>query len=58
MRRVLSGLGICSTVVLGALTTLADEAKAADHTGISYLYYGIILGILGWGVYDTFFRNP
>ena len=57
MRRVVSVLGICATVVLSALPALADEPKASDYAGISYIYYSIIVGILGWGVYDTFFRK-
>jgi len=57
MRRVVTVLGICTTVVLTALPGLADEPKASDYSGISYLYYSAIVGILGWGVYDTFFRK-
>lgn len=57
MRRVLRVLGICATVVLSALPALANEPQASDYTGISYMYYSVIVGILGWGVYDTFFRK-
>ena len=57
MRRVVSVLGICATVVLSALPALADEPKTSDYAGISYMYYTVIFAILGWGVYDTFFRK-
>ena len=57
MRRVVTVLGLCATVMLSALPVLADEAKASDYSGISYLYYSVIVGILGWGVYDIFFRK-
>lgn len=57
MGRALSVLGICSTVVLGELPALANEPQASDYTAISYMYYSIIIGILGWGAYDTFFRK-
>jgi hypothetical protein len=43
--------------MLSVLPALADELKAPDYAGISYMYYSLIVAILGWGVYDTFFRK-
>ena len=57
MRRVVSVLGLCATVMLSALPALSDEPKASEYSGISYMYYSVIVGILGWGVYDIFFRK-
>ena len=39
--------------------TLANEPKGGppDYSGISGLYYTIIAVILGYGVYDTFFKK-
>ncbi len=57
MRSLLGVLGICGAVMLSVLPALADELKAPDYAGISYMYYSLIVAILGWGVYDTFFRK-
>jgi hypothetical protein len=57
MRILLGVLGICGAVMLSVWPALADELKAPDYAGISYMYYSLIVAILGWGVYDTFFRK-
>lgn len=60
MRRVGAGLwSLCGTVLLNASLALANEPKggAPDYSGISYLYYTLIALILGYGVYDTFFKK-
>ena len=57
MRSLLGVLGICGSDLLSVLPALADELKAPDYAGIPYMYYSLIIAILGWGVYDTFFRK-
>jgi hypothetical protein len=60
MRRVFSGVtGAGASVLMGASLALANEAtgKAPDYSGITYLYYILIAGILAYGVYDTFFKK-
>ncbi len=38
---------------------LANEPKsgAPDYSGISFMYYTLIALVLGYGVYDTFFKK-
>jgi len=43
--------------MLNVVPALANELKAPDYAGISYMYYSLIIAILGWGVHDTFFRK-
>jgi hypothetical protein len=45
--------------LLLAVPALANEPKtgASDYTGISYMYYSLIAVVLGYGVYDTFFKK-
>ncbi|MBM4121362.1 MAG: hypothetical protein FJ249_02055 [Nitrospira sp.] len=60
MRRVLAGLwAIFGSVLLSASLALANEPGkgAPDYSGISYMYYTLIALILGYGVYDTFFKK-
>jgi hypothetical protein len=60
MRRVLTGLwAIVGLVLLSASLALANEPGkgAPDYSGISYIYYTLIALILGYGVYDTFFKK-
>ncbi|MGH7229113.1 MAG: hypothetical protein ACREIH_07840 [Nitrospiraceae bacterium] len=57
MRSLLGVLGFYGSVMLSGLPALADERKAPEDAGISYMYYALIVAILGWGVYDTFFRK-
>ena len=56
MRRILAAMAV---VLMGATQVLAnvEAGKAPDYSGISYLYYTIIAVILGYGVYDTFFKK-
>ena len=50
MGRLLGVLGICGSVKLSVLPALADELKAPDYAGISYMYYSLIVAILGGGL--------
>lgn len=54
----------CSTVggsllLVGLSQALANEPKggATDYSGISYMYYTLIVVILAYGVYDTFLKK-
>jgi hypothetical protein len=52
--RVFSIIGF----LLLTVPAFANEAgKPADYSGISYMYYTVIALILGYGVYDTFFKK-
>jgi len=59
--RVLTGiLSAFLSVTMSAAVALANAPaadKPADYSGISYLYYTLIALILGYGVYDTFFKK-
>jgi hypothetical protein len=60
MNRLLSQTGlIAGTVLAQALPALANapEGGPPDYSGITGLYYVIIAVILGYGVYDTFFKK-
>jgi hypothetical protein len=50
---------IFGSVLLSASLVLANEPGkgAPDYSGISYMYYTLIALILGYGVYDTFFKK-
>jgi hypothetical protein len=59
-RRVWGVLGACGSVLLGASLALANAPSGdhpPDYSGISYMYYTLIALILGYGVYDTFFKK-
>jgi hypothetical protein len=49
----------CFGFLLMAAPALANEPKggAPDYSGISYMYYTLIAVVLGYGVYDTFFKK-
>jgi hypothetical protein len=56
--RIGSFLGAGVAVLSSAGLALAnDPAKAADYSGISYIYYTVIFVILAYGVYDTFLKK-
>ena len=60
MGRIAMGFwGLCGSLLLSASLALANEPGkgAPDYSGISYLYYTLIAIILGYGVYDTFFKK-
>ena len=40
-----------------ALANAPEGGKPGDYSGISTLYYTIIVLILAYGVYDTFFKK-
>jgi hypothetical protein len=45
--------------LLVAAPAFANEPKTgtSDYSGISYMYYSLIAVVLGYGVYDTFFKK-
>jgi len=60
MRRVFTEVsGVCGLVVLSASLALASEGagKPPDYSGITHVYYAVIAFVLGYGVYDTFFKK-
>jgi hypothetical protein len=52
-------MSLCGSLLMSASLALANEPGkgAPDYSGISYLYYTLIAIILGYGVYDTFFKK-
>ncbi|HZS12616.1 MAG TPA: hypothetical protein VFA38_10225 [Nitrospirales bacterium] len=58
MGKLMSAALMIALTVLPSVT-LANEPKGGppDYSGISGLYYSIIALILGYGVYDTFFKK-
>jgi len=60
MSRIFTGIiAVIGSVMLTAPLALANEGtgKPPDYSGISYLYYTLIAAIVGYGVYDTFFKK-
>ena len=60
MRSVGGGvLGACGSVVASASLALATEGAAMpqEYRAITYVYYLVIVLILAYGVYDTFFKE-
>lgn len=60
MRRVLTtAVGILGLFLLNLSLALANEPKGGppDYSGISSIYYTVIALVLGYGVYDTFFKK-
>lgn len=60
MRRVGGGvLGACGSAAASASLALATEGGAMpqEYSGITYVYYSVIILILAYGVYDTFFKK-
>lgn len=58
--RVLTGIvGACLSLVLNGSLALANEPKggAPDYSGITYMYFTLIVIILAYGVYDTFLKK-
>ena len=59
--RVLTGIfSALLSVAMSAAVALANAPagdKPPDYSGISYMYYSLIALILGYGVYDTFFKK-
>jgi hypothetical protein len=51
---VLSIIGI----LLLTVPAFANEGgNPADYSGISYMYYSLLALVLGYGIYDTFFKK-
>lgn len=48
-----------SMLLVGLSQALANEPKggAPDYSGISYMYYTLIVVVLAYGVYDTFLKK-
>ncbi|HXF91843.1 MAG TPA: hypothetical protein VNK46_03720 [Nitrospiraceae bacterium] len=60
MNNLISRVLIVSAVMASNVSlALANEPKggAPDYSGISYMYYTLIALVLGYGVYDTFFKK-
>jgi hypothetical protein len=53
---VLTGITLLAGVV-PAFANAPAEGGPPDYSGISALYYTLIAVILGYGVYDTFFKK-
>ncbi len=52
-------LTVSAVMASNVSLALANEPKggAPDYSGISYMYYTLIALVLGYGVYDTFFKK-
>lgn len=57
MKRLAAISGAFGSVLLSASLTFADEPAGGGYEGITYMYYSLIALILGYGVYDTFFKK-
>jgi len=61
MKRVLETGSMVAAVVLTAAPQVLANAPAGegapDYSGITWLYYVMIGGILAYGVYDTFLKK-
>ena len=60
MRSVTGGvLGACGSLAASVSLALAAEGGAMpqEYRGITYVYYFVIVLILAYGVYDTFFKK-
>ena len=60
MRSVAGGvLGACGSLAASVSLALAAEGDAMpqEYRGITYVYYFVIILILAYGVYDTFFKK-
>ncbi|HEX5646450.1 MAG TPA: hypothetical protein VFX56_05725 [Nitrospira sp.] len=53
---VLTGITLLAGV-LPAFANAPAEGGPPDYSGITALYYVLIAVILGYGVYDTFFKK-
>lgn len=56
MKSVLTSLGSLGIVLASASAALANE-PGGGYEGISAMYYTLIALVLGYGVYDTFFKK-
>ncbi|MCP9456809.1 MAG: hypothetical protein NNA18_11970 [Nitrospira sp.] len=53
-----SGLIAIATWLSAPLPVLANAPEGApDYSGITAFYYTLIAVVLGYGVYDTFFKK-
>ena len=50
-------LATASSVLLLAATPALANAPGGGYEGITAMYYGTIAVILGYGVYDIFFKK-
>ena len=60
MRSVAGGvLGACGSLAASVSLALEAEGDAMpqEYRGITYVYYFVIILILAYGVYDTFFKK-
>ncbi|MCP9465563.1 MAG: hypothetical protein NNA25_12310 [Nitrospira sp.] len=52
------GLFVVAAWLLAPLPALANAPEGApDYSGITAFYYTLIAVVLGYGVYDTFFKK-
>ncbi|MGH7256519.1 MAG: hypothetical protein ACREI3_12170 [Nitrospirales bacterium] len=56
MKNLLTSLGSLGIVLASASVAFANE-PGGGYEGISTMYYTIIALVLGYGVYDTFFKK-
>ncbi len=56
MKRLAAFSGAFGSVLLSASLAFANE-PGGGYEGITYMYYTLIALILGYGVYDTFFKK-
>ncbi len=56
MKRLAAIYGAFGSVLLSASLAFANE-PGGGYEGITYMYYTLIALILGYGVYDTFFKK-
>jgi hypothetical protein len=61
MKRLLEAMSMAVAGVLAVVTPVLANAPAGegapDYSGITWLYYVMIGGILLYGVYDTFLKK-
>ncbi len=61
MKRLLETMSLAVAGLLVVVTPVLANAPegggAPDYSGITYLYYVIIGGILAYGVYDSFLKK-
>lgn len=61
MKRVLEAVSLSVAVGLAVVQPVLANAPAGegapDYSGITWLYYVMIGGILAYGVYDTFLKK-
>jgi hypothetical protein len=58
MSRIMTSvLSVCGFLMVTVPASANEATGAPDYSGITYMYYTVIALILGYGVYDTFFKK-